>query len=325
MATIKDVAKLANVSVATVSRFFNNGYISKDAKERVLKAIEQLNYSPNMMAQGLNHKKSNTIALVIPDITNPYFPELARSVEDVASENGYSVLLFNSDEEDKKIEKYVTLAQQKYIDGIILASPIKNYQDVNIPVVVLDRVFDKGIDSVVSNNKKGGRLATKYLLDTGCQKVAHIRGPLHTNTARERYEGYLESVQKYSWFHNDLIVDGNFDMKSAQQETYKLLSQITSIDGIFAGNDLMAVGAIKAIKELKLNIPEDISLIGFDGIALSQYVEPELSTIAQPIYNMGALSTKVLLDKIKNPLKETVYHELDVSIILRDSTRNRKR
>lgn len=321
MPTIRDVAKLAKVSVATVSRVMNGGYVSDATKKKVLESMKELNYEQNIVAQSLNHKKSKTIALVIPDITNPYFPQLARAVEDVAHENGYTILLFNSDEESEKTDNYIRIAQQRYIDGIILATSITDYKDIEIPIVVLDRVIDPGIDSIVSKNKEGGKIATKHLIEIGCKKIAHLRGPKNVTSANERYEGYLEIVKSLPWYSNKLTAQANFDIKLALETTTKLLIDHPDIDGIFAGNDLMAVGAIKAIKKIGKRIPEDVALIGFDDIEFTHYIEPELSTIQQPMYEMGALGTKILLDKINGKHNNNKIHQLDIKLIVRKSTK----
>ncbi|WP_010677125.1 LacI family DNA-binding transcriptional regulator [Bacillus timonensis] len=326
MATIRDVSKLAQVSVATVSRVLNGGYVNHETKKRVTNAMQQLNYKPSMIAQSLNSKKSKTIALVIPNITNPYFSNLAKAVDDVAKENGYKVLLFNTDDKDENIDYYLNIARQKYIDGLIMATPLKDYKSQSdVPIVVLDRVKDKSVDSVVSNNRNGGKIATQHLIDIGCRKIAHIKGTQDITTAQERYQGYLEVLSEYNLINESLVVEGNFDLDSAKDATGKLLLEQPDIDGIFAGNDLMAVGALKAIKKMGKRIPEDVALIGFDGIDFSRYTEPELSTIAQPIYDMGALSTRVLLDKINGLSKDITFHELDVSLIKRGSTKRQSK
>lgn len=321
MTTIRDISKLANVSIATVSRVLNGGRVKKETKEKVVNAMKELNYTPNIIAQSLNYKKTKTIALIIPDITNPYFSELARAVEDVAKAKGYTVFLFNSDDEKQKTNEYFNIVQQKYVDGMILAT--KPYTNSwSIPVVVIDRVIDKKIDTVVVNNRKGGRIATNHLIEIGCKRIAHIRGP-KVLTSIERCMGYLEVVSQYSWFNESFIAEGNFELECAQKATEQLLTRNPEIDGIFAGNDLMAVGALKAIKKIGRKVPEEIAIIGFDGINLSKYVEPTISTIEQPIYELGAISTNILLDKISNKSNESSFHELAVKLIKRESTNRR--
>ncbi|MDQ0338711.1 DNA-binding LacI/PurR family transcriptional regulator [Caldalkalibacillus uzonensis] len=324
MSTIRDVAKRAQVSVATVSRVINNsGYVQSETRERVLKAMQDLNYKPNAIAQSLNHKKTRNIALVVPDITNPFFPELARAVEDVARIYGYTVILCNSDEDLKKEQGYMDIIQQKYIDGLILVShTLKlNHLIDEVPVVLLDRLVDQNIPTVTAKNYEGAILATRHLLDIGCRKIGHICGPKYIPTAQRRLQGYLHVVEQMEWFSDSLIVEGNFQLELAKEATLHLLAEHADIDGIFAGNDLMAVGALKAIHQTGRKVPQDIALIGFDGIFLSKAMEPELSTVAQPIYDMGAIATRLLLKKIEDQPIDSAYHELDVTLLQRASTR----
>lgn len=323
MATIRDVAKLAEVSVATVSRVLNkSGYVNRGTEKKVLQVMEQLEYKPNEIARSLSNKQTKTIALIVPDITNPFFPELARAVEDVAQNDGYTVILCNSDEKVEKERMYFQVLRQKYIDGFILASNTFRFGelDKDIPIVILDRFINENVPTVVSKNREGAILATTHLLDVGCQRIAHIAGPEKTMTGIERLQGYLQVVQEKSWFSPDLVISGKFDTGIAQENTLALLQNDPDIDGIFAGNDLMAVGALKAIHQLGKKVPEDIAVIGFDGISLSKSIIPELSTIAQPIYDMGALATKMLLQKIDKQELEETFHELDVTLLQRAST-----
>ncbi|WP_027414914.1 LacI family DNA-binding transcriptional regulator [Aneurinibacillus terranovensis] len=325
MANIRDVSKLAGVSVATVSRVLNqNGYVHPDTEQKVLKAINELNYIPNFVARSLSNKKTKTIGLIVPDITNPFFPELARAVEDVMKIYGYTVILCNSDEDEEKEKHYFQILKQKYIDGLILATasmPISDMQAFDVPIVVIDRIVSQGIPTVVAKNKEGARLATRLLLKQGCKKVAHLRGPESVINARERCEGYVDVVREKEWFHPNLIIQGNYEIKKAFHETMKLLTEQPDVDGIFAGNDLMAIGAMKAAQQLKIRIPDELAIIGFDGITLGEMIFPELSTVAQPIYDMGAIGARMLIKLIENSPVDKLYQQLDVQFIERGTTR----
>lgn len=333
LATIRDVAKLAGVSVATVSRVLNkNGYVNKETEQKVMGAIEQLQYEPNAVARGLAGKQTGTIALILPDISNPFFPELARGVEDVAHRFGYTVILCNSDDQGSKERSYIEVLKKKYIDGIIFASSTLEDTDITymrkseIPMVLLDRAPRKESCSVVRvKNYEGARHAVEHLLRIGCKRVAHIYGPQEMITARERLAGYEDTVKMYDWFSPSLMVPGHFRIDGGQHAIETLLTKHPDVDGIFAGNDLMAVGAMKALYRLGKKVPEDVAIIGFDGIGLTEIVEPELSTIAQPIYDMGALAATTLIQKITGVLRDHPIHELDVKLIVRDSTSRGRR
>ncbi|ULL13512.1 LacI family transcriptional regulator [Paenibacillus sp. H1-7] len=328
MATIKDVAKLAGVSVATVSRVINkNGYVNDGTKVKVDEAIRKLQYEPNAMARGLATRKTETIALILPDISNPFFPELARAVEDVARTYGYTVILCNSDSEANKEKEYIHILKQRYIDGILFSSHSLKAEDVelmnkeNIPFVVLDRApVQVDCPVVRSKNFEGAQIAVQHLLDVGCSKIAHIYGPQEMATARERLMGYEDSVKHFDWFTPSLLVEGDFSIEGGKRAIELLMSRHPDVDGIFAGNDLMALGVMKKLHQMGIRVPDQIALCGFDGIHLTTITEPEMTTIAQPIYDIGMLATRLLIKKIEGTSENNRVHEFDVRLIPRGST-----
>jgi len=324
MASIKEVAKLAGVSVATVSRVLNDkGYVGQRTREMVEQAIKELNYKPNEVARSLFKKQSSTIGLIVPDIMNPYFPELARAVEDTASKFGYNVILCNSDEDRVKEQAYLDMLQQNYVNGIIVSSNTMTAEQViklNIPVVSIDREISKGLPTIVVENMKGAHKATRYLMSKGCSRIAHIRGPQGVVNADERCEGYREVVQQESWFSESYIVDGDYDMEASIEATLELLKTHSEIDGIFAANDIMAIGAMKAASQLGIRVPDELAIVGFDGIKLSSVTIPELTTIVQPIYEMGEKATKMLVSLMNQQEVGQTYYKFDVDLIERNST-----
>ncbi|WP_018131329.1 LacI family DNA-binding transcriptional regulator [Effusibacillus pohliae] len=333
MATIRDVAKLAGVSVATVSRVLNrNGYVNDETKRKVTRAIETLQYEPNAVARGLAGKRTGTIALILPDISNPFFPEMARAVEDVARTNGYTVIFCNSDCEGEKEQSYIDILLNRYIDGIVFAShtlrpdDVKRMKQHNIPFVVLDRArADLECSVVRSKNFEGASMAVRHLLEVGCQKVAHIYGPQDVIPARDRLLGYEQSVKDFHWYTPTLMEPGDFRLDGGMRAAEALMERHPDLDGIFVGNDLMAIGALKALLRLGIQVPEQVAVCGFDGISLAEMTEPELTTIAQPIYEMGALAAELLIKKIEGAVAENRIHELDVTLIPRKSTQRETR
>lgn len=324
MASIKEVAKYAGVSVATVSRVLNDkGYVSEDARKRVEKAITDLDYRPNAVARSLFKKTSKTIGLLVPDIVNPFFPELARAVEDTLSRLGYTVILCNTDESLEKEQSYLEMMVQKYIDGMIVASNTLSAAQVtkyNIPVVSIDREISKELPSIMVENKKGASMAVSFLKKKGRKRIAHLRGPAYVPNAVERCAGYLEEVGQEPWFEESFIADGNYEMKTSIESTLQLLKMHPEIDAIFAGNDLSAIGAIKAIHKLGKNVPGDIAVVGFDGIMLSESTTPELTTVAQPIYELGEMAATTLVKLIEQQLDKQPFYKLPVQLIERQST-----
>jgi LacI family transcriptional regulator len=325
MSTIKDVAAAAKVSVATVSRVLNsNGYVNEDTKKRVLDAIAELHYVPNEVARSLFKKQSKTIALIVPDIKNPFFPEVARAIEDVMSSQEYTLILCNSDEKIEKEIMYLDAMKQKYVDGIIIVTSTltpKHIEKRDIPIVALDRPISKDIPSVSVDNFNGARKAVQYLKEIGCGKIAHIRGPHTIINADERFRGYMQEVDNESWFIHDLVVDGEHNINATTEVTKELLMKHPDIDGIFAGNDYMAVGVLKAAEQLGICIPDDLSLVGFDGIQLSQLTSPELTTMAQPIYQLGYTAAELLLEMIEGKPISKLHHQFDVTLMKGQSTK----
>ncbi|NQX66840.1 LacI family DNA-binding transcriptional regulator [Paenibacillus alba] len=332
MATIRDVAKLAGVSVATISRYLNkNGYVNEDTKLKVQQAIKTLQYEPNAIARGLAGRKTGTIALIFPDITNPFFAELARAVEDVARMYGYTVILCNSDNQADKEQTYIKVLKQRYVDGILFASYNLRSDDVEalksekIPLVILDRAPRDASCSVVSSKHlEGAQMAVQHLMDVGCKKIAHIYGPQETVTGRERFIGYEQSVKHLPWYSPSLVEPGHFRVDGGMAAVENLMQRHPDIDGIFAGNDMMAIGALKKLQRMGLSVPDQVALVGFDGIDLTLIVEPEITTVAQPIYDMGMLSTRLLIKKIEGDIQEEQTHLFDVNLITRGSTERKR-
>lgn len=328
MSTIRDVARLAGVSVATVSRVINKlGNVNPETADQVLKAIEQLQYEPNSVARGLAGKKTGTIALILPDISNPFFPALARAVEDVAHQEGLTVIFGNSDGLGLKERSYIKILKKKYVDGIIIASNTVNPEEIEhlrkdqVPIVLLDRGFDMPTCPIIrSQNREGAKLAVQHLLSRGCRKIAHIYGPQELITARERLLGYEDVVSRLDWYSPSLTVPGNFDIEGGRKAIKLLLERQPDIDGVFAGNDLMAIGALKGLRDEGIPVPEKIKVCGFDGISLAEITEPELTTVAQPIYEMGALAAKILIREINTGISENTIIKLDVALVPRKST-----
>lgn len=323
MITIRDVAEYAKVSVATVSRVLNNkGQVSEETKRKVRDAIEHLNYRPNLVARTLYKKTSSMIGLILPDITNPFFPALARTVEDQARSYGYTVILCNSDGSPAKEADYIGSLEQKGIDGIIISTTQANadhFKDVHIPIVALDRGLSNEIPTVTSENKNGAREATELLIKSGCQSVVHLQGPRELVTTNDRKKGFLEVVQKVNVEHS--VIETEFDIKAAEETAYQILKQQPQIDGIFAGSDSIAIGIIRAAHRLGRRIPEDLQIVGFDGIELGKLFIPSLTTIEQPIYEMGALAVDLLSKQINKQQLDKYLYEFPTKLIIGNTTK----
>ena len=330
--TIRDVAKEAGVSVATVSRLINKiSYISQETEQKIQEVMKRLDYQPNEVARGLAKQKSNTIALIIPDITNPFFPELVIAIEESAKLKGYNLILVNSHDADLKDPHFWKEFQSRYIDGFILASfdfneeVLNSIERLKIPFVRVDRAADfQSNDSIGVDNYKGAAMAVEHLIEIGCRKIAHISGPASFSPSIDRIRGYKDTILKNFPHPEPIIFQGDFSMEGGKQLTLRMMEEHPDIDGIFLANDMMAIGSLKALKILNIQVPADIALIGFDGIKITEMVEPELSTITQPIYNIGVAATNKLIHFIENTT-ETNQYDLDVRLIKRESTLGFKR
>ncbi|HWO78517.1 MAG TPA: LacI family DNA-binding transcriptional regulator [Bacillus sp. (in: firmicutes)] len=322
MTTIRDVAKQAQVSVATVSRVINKrGYVHEDTLKKVEQAIKELNYKPNDVARSLYKKTSKSIGFIIPDITNPFFPQLVRAVESMMIGAGYTVILFNSDEILDHELKLIELMESKYMDGLLIVSNTitkEHLKDLNMPVVAIDRVIDDNVPTVYVDNYKGAREAVRFLIEKGCQKIAYLNGPDKIFTAKERLRGYKAETDQNGL--PSLIYPGNYELKASMMSTIKLLAEHPDVDGIFAGNDVMAVGAIKAASKLGYTIPEQLKIIGFDGIDLATAITPELTTMHQPILEIGKKGSELLLQLIAGQSLEKQHYVYDARLVERNST-----
>jgi LacI family transcriptional regulator len=333
MATLKDVAKKSGVAVGTASAVINNkSWVSEKIRRRVLKAIEELNYQPNQLARNFRTQKTNTIGIIVPDITNPFFPQVIRSIGAIAHQNGYSIILCDSNEDYQLgIEAFHVLLDKK-VDGIILIGGVvpkkelvKHLTKKHPLIVVIERDYGiPEIATVVVDAIKGGYLATKHLLDLGYNKIGIITGPLEDDDFYQgsfgRYEGYKKALQDYNIsFNPSMVKQADFSLKGGYQATKEFLKNDSQIQAIFAFNDLMAIGAMEAIKEKGLQIPEDIAVVGYDDIPEASYVFPALTTIRLPKAQLGKTAVEILLNYFKEKQQFSLKKVLPTELVIRQS------
>lgn len=326
--TIRDVAREAGLSIATVSRCLNGkGYVSEQSERKIKDVMDRLDYQPNEIARSLSNKKTNTIALIIPDILNPFFPELVVAIESMTKEKGYSLVLINTQEELLHSTGFWRSLESRYIDGLILASfqftedVQKGMGNTKLPFVRIDcSAGDDQKNSIEIDNYTGAKMAVEHLVDVGCQKIVHISGLNTYPSSSDRLLGYLDAMKTYFPKQEAPVYPGDFSLESGYELTKQLIRDKKGYDGIFLANDFMAIGALKALKELKISVPAEIAVIGFDGIKLTEMVEPEISTIVQPIYELGLKATTRLIDMIENKDTPSEYSKLEVRLKKREST-----
>lgn len=330
MPTIREVASRAGVSPTTVSHVINNTrFVSADARQRVLDAMAELNYRPNVLARSLRRGETRTLGLILPDSANPFFAEIARAIEDTAFRNGYNVILGNSENELTKEQVYVDVLVNKQVDGLIFVatgdhSPsLEQLVNDGLPVVVVDRrLSDLEVDTVLTDNLQGGLTATRYLLDLGHRRIACITGPSNLTPSAERVIGYRQALEERSLpVDETLIRKGDFHPHSGYLAVSQLLHTEPRPTAFFICNDMMAIGALRALAEARLQVPQDCSLLGFDDIELASYVTPPLTTIRQDKNAMAEAAVQLLLERIAEPSLPARTRILPTRLVERQSTR----
>jgi LacI family transcriptional regulator len=326
---MRDVAERAGVSVTSVSHVINKTRpVSYELRERVLAAMEELGYQPNRLARSLRSGKTQIIGTIVPDSADPFFAEVARGIEDTAFENGYSLILCNSDANLSKEAFYTDVLVEKRVDGIVFLAVgvsterILDLQQRGMPVVVVDRELPgANVDLVVADNAGGGWSATCHLIDLGHRRIGYIAGPSDLTLSEYRHTGYCKALEETGIAPDeDLVTRGAFDFESGYKAAHQLLAKSKRPTAIFACNDLMAIGAICAAVELGLQVPQDLSVVGYDDVPLASYSNPPLTTIAQPIYDLGVVAASLLLERLQDPSKPARRIVLDVELKIRRST-----
>lgn len=335
--TIKEIAKEAEVSTATVSMILNNKdkSISEATRNRVLEIARNRNYVPNTMARSLVTKQTRTIGLIMPDIVNPFFPEIARGAEDRASLSRYSIIYCNTDDNLNRENTYIDILTEKMVDGIIFTHSAdrqggaEGFKRCRVPIILIDRDYDlpNVIGKVLVDNTKASYTGVNYLLDQGYRKIAYIAGSIHTRTAMDRLEGYKKALADRNLVYGEEYVKiGEYKSQWGSEAAKAFLDEKIDFDAIFCGNDLIAIGAVKALKEAGYRVPEDVGVMGFDDIYMAGVVEPALTTVKQPNYEMGYRAAELLINAIErtdSPEKieriETVI--LDTELTVRQSTK----
>ena len=331
MTTIREVAKRAGVAPITVSRVLNNsGYFSQEIKDRVEAAAAELHYVPNLLARSLRSNRTQTLGLVLSDITNPFWTTVARGVEDAASEQGFNVILCNTDEKESKQAEYLAVLLRKRVDGILLVparstpEAVKMIQKQGVQVVVLDRrVPGAEVDVVRGSSTQGAYELVSYLLTLGHRRVAILSGPESVSTAQERVQGCKQALAALNTATDDMtVIYGEFTIESGYAMARQAVALTPHPTALFAANNFIAIGALKALHELGLRVPENISVVSFDDLPVSLVVEPFLTVAAQPAYQMGQCATELLLQRITAP-EATPYQEvvLPTQLIVRQSCR----
>jgi len=332
MATIREIARLTNLSVGTVSNVLNDvNTVSEENRAKILEAIKKLNYTPSRIARSLSKKRTKNIAFIIPDITNPFFPEVVRGAQDLLAKKGYYVFLCNSDNDPEKEKNYIYDLISMWVDGMIIAPSDSDYRNLDVfsritsPLIIVDREIEElKRDLVIVNNKEGSYEMVNFLISSGHRKIVALMGPEHVKTAQKRHEGWVKAMSENELFSDDLVDWGSFSIDSGYEMAGKMLDKVGEFDAIFAGNDLIAIGAIQLLEEKGYRVPDDISVAGFDDIYISRFMKPPLTTIRQPIYRMGEIAAELLIERMSSTEQpEPKRIIVDGELIIRGSVRDK--
>jgi LacI family transcriptional regulator len=330
MANMKQIAQRAGVSLGTVSHVLNGtARVREPLRQRVLDAVQAAGYQPNQLARGLRRDKTNILAMIIPDIANPFFPGVVRGSEDVAFANGYRLVLCNSDNDHAKELVQLNALQTYLPSGLIvipsnlsdLSAQSQSYRKAGAAVVCIDRLpRNWSGDSVTIDNADGADQATSYLIKLGHRHLAAITGPLHLTNARDRLKGFKRALLRAGLqAAPGYLQETTFDRAGGYAKAKILMRMLPRPTAILACNDMIALGALLAIREEKLRCPEDISLIGFDGLDLTEVTTPQLSSVYQSAYQLGATAAQLALDRIADMTRPRRQIVLQTELKIRES------
>jgi LacI family transcriptional regulator, galactose operon repressor len=328
--TIEDVAKRAQVSRATVSRVLNNNLrVDESLRSRVLEAVQALDYQPNHVARRLRARSSTVIGLIISDIQNPYFISVIRGVEDTAYAQHMSIVLCNSDEDVTKQQLYLQLMESEHVAGLIIVpanshdnAGLARLKQAGIPIILLDRTVETlQVDAVKVDNMRGAYEAVNHLIELNHRRIGIISGFKHLTTGDERYQGYREALTAAGLPIDDSLVRfGDFKTESGYHLTHELMAAADPPKALFVANNLMTLGAMRALHELGVRIPEDIALVGFDDMPWSGELYSPLTAVSQPTYELGQEAVQLLMRRISQPAAPYRTIVLQTRLIIRESS-----
>jgi DNA-binding LacI/PurR family transcriptional regulator len=330
MSTIRDVARIAGVSTATVSRVINSPEnVGPKTRERVSRAMEICRYKYNALARGFATKRSNILGLIVPTITNPIFAESTRGVQDFANEKGYQVILGNSDYQYEKEAKLVEVLRERRVEGLIITTTnlkgetLKSLLDDGFPFVLLYSTVRRGPMSAVGvDNFLGGYRATEHLIHFKHRRIAMLAGGFNfSDRSFHRWHGYKRCLNDHDIAYDPgLVLQTEYSLSKGREGIKSLLSLKNPPTAVFCSNDFLALGAREGARELGFGLPEDLSIVGFDDMEISSFVTPSLTTIKQPAYDMGKLGAEVLFNHIHKRSYKSFHRMLETRLIIREST-----
>ncbi len=327
---IREIARESGVSIATVSRVLHgNASVASDLKARVEEVVRRMNYKPNFSARTLRMQKSHTLGVVVPHIGNAHFSDAVRAIQDVASDEGYTALVVNSDGEPGQETAALRTLEARQVDGIVLVSASPTATDAltslvqqGMPVLAMDRsIRGTDIDQVLVNTRAGTRDAVLHLAENGCRRIALLAGPSGMWTATEKFKGYMEGLKAARLrFNPDLVLPGDYTFESGEAQALALLDLAPRPDGLIVANNLMTLGAMRVFLRNHVDIPGQLALVGYDDALWTDVLRPTITVVSQPTYELGASSVRALLARLADRGAEPRRLLLDTRLVVRESS-----
>lgn len=332
--SIAEIAEICNVSKATVSRVINNKTtgVGEETRQRVLRTIRELNYRPNALARSIAIARSNMVGVIIPDVSNFFYPKIIRGITDYMDTKGYSVIVGNSNYDPEQEAQQLLSMVDKRVDGIILCSGVSNlefltsFRRYKTPLALLGRTFDNSLSdvSIAGDNIKGAYKSASYLIRGGARRIVYVEGNPDVSGSRQRLTGYRNAHEAAGLpVREELILSGDYTIEYGRQAADQLVDSGTQFDAVMTGSDLVAIGMVSQLRKRGVRVPEDVELVGFDNIELASVFEPALSTISKPHYDMAQHLSAQLMRVIEGEEVKFPHTTVEPSLVLRDTTRKR--
>lgn len=332
--SIEEIANICNVSKATVSRVINNSPngVGEETRKRVQKVIETLNYRPNSLARSVATARSMMIGLIVPDVSNFFYPKIIRSVTDYMNAKGYAVIIGNSDYNPEREADQLINMIDKRVDGIILCSGVSNatflkdFKKYKVPLALIGRAFDSSLSdaSIMGDNEKGAYKSASYLIEGGNRRIVYVEGNPHISGSIQRLRGYQMALESAGIpYDPTLVLNGDYSIEYGKEVADDLIDRKVDFDAIMTGSDLIAIGIVSRLIKRGVRIPEDKELIGFDNIELSGVFNPPLTTISKPHYDMAQHISKQLLNIIEGKNPSLPHMKVEPILVIRETTRKR--
>lgn len=328
MATLKEISQIVGVHPSVISRVLNDDQtlkIKDSTRKKILQTVKELNYQPNRMARNLKMNKTNMLGIVIPDIGNPVYSDIIKGAESEANANGYSLLIYS--EHNKKKNEFLKLIKDNHVDGLLIASHeleheiILELESSKKPFVIVNGKHSSSDNYVVLDDKAAGKLATEHLIELGHKHITHISGPIYADSAIQRLQGYREALHQNNYdFKSANVIESQYTIDSGYEAMKEIIKNHTLPTAIFAANILIALGALKAMKEYEIKVPDDISIIGLHDTYFTSILSPSLTTIQMPLFELGVNSVKSILQNIEDKQASPGKIIHGASLIKREST-----